>query len=379
MKKESRPFLKPRLVGRRFEDHAIPLDLLKDLASLEPMIIEVAKWKYLQKHPERKRSPKGFTKGISFELVAIEKGSACPAIQISYEYNGLLPIRDISYFEKARDAIVDSIRAAEQDEDVTKHLPDHLLSFFDSFGRSLHEGEAIEFPSKADEKPVRLDRKTRKKLLSASKISILTEEVVLWGAIPEADQEKMTFDIQLINGPRIRAPISPQYFEEIMKAFNGYKEGMKVKIRGVGRYNRFGKLESMEYIEEITILEPNDIEARIQELKSLQDGWLDGKGKAPNKDELEWFCDVFENQYPEKLPLPFIYPTPEGGLQLEWTLQDKEISLEIDLYTHEAEWHLLDLSSGEDEFQELDMNADKSWEWLVHRLTETGSERENKE
>jgi hypothetical protein len=37
------PFLTPRLVGDRFEGHAIPLEVLKDFAVLEEMIVEVAK------------------------------------------------------------------------------------------------------------------------------------------------------------------------------------------------------------------------------------------------------------------------------------------------------------------------------------------------
>jgi len=61
-------FLKPKLIGPRFEEHAIPLEILKDLAALEEMIIEVAKWKLLQEHPDRKRVPRGFTQGIELRL-----------------------------------------------------------------------------------------------------------------------------------------------------------------------------------------------------------------------------------------------------------------------------------------------------------------------
>lgn len=56
------PFLKPRMAGSRFDDHAIPLDMLKEFAVLEEMIVEVAKWHYLNDHPKRERSPRGFTK-----------------------------------------------------------------------------------------------------------------------------------------------------------------------------------------------------------------------------------------------------------------------------------------------------------------------------
>ena len=47
-------FLKPRLDGERFNEHSIPLELLKDFAALEEMLIEVAKWKFRQAHPDSK-------------------------------------------------------------------------------------------------------------------------------------------------------------------------------------------------------------------------------------------------------------------------------------------------------------------------------------
>ena len=67
-------FLRPRLVGKRFEGHSIPLELLGDLAVLEAMVIEVAKWRYLQDNPNRKRSPRKFTEGISLTLTSVEQG-----------------------------------------------------------------------------------------------------------------------------------------------------------------------------------------------------------------------------------------------------------------------------------------------------------------
>ena len=76
------PFLRPRLTGRRFEGHAIPLEFLKDLAVLEEMIVEVAKWRFLEKNPDRTRSPRGFTKGIELKLTGVEDGSAIAVISL---------------------------------------------------------------------------------------------------------------------------------------------------------------------------------------------------------------------------------------------------------------------------------------------------------
>lgn len=48
------------------------------------MIVEVAKWRYLQEHPNRKRSPRGFTDDLSLKLTGIEAGSAVPQISVFF-------------------------------------------------------------------------------------------------------------------------------------------------------------------------------------------------------------------------------------------------------------------------------------------------------
>lgn len=143
-------FLTPRLVGDRFADHAIPLEILKDLAALEEMILEVAKWRYLQEHPGRKRSPRGFIDDVSLKLTAIESGSACVRIEAVFEMPKLfppetLPPEHFEYFVKARDSIIDAVDAAEHGEVITHHLPDFLLGYFDRIGRGLRDAESIEF------------------------------------------------------------------------------------------------------------------------------------------------------------------------------------------------------------------------------------------
>jgi hypothetical protein len=44
---DTEPFLAPKMVGQRFEGHAIPLELLRDLAVLEEMVVSPADaWKH---------------------------------------------------------------------------------------------------------------------------------------------------------------------------------------------------------------------------------------------------------------------------------------------------------------------------------------------
>jgi hypothetical protein len=76
-------FMTPRLEGERFTRHAIPFEVLRDLAVLENLVIEAAKWKYLEAHSEHQRVPRGFTEGVSLQLSEVCDGSAIPVIMLT--------------------------------------------------------------------------------------------------------------------------------------------------------------------------------------------------------------------------------------------------------------------------------------------------------
>jgi hypothetical protein len=235
----------------------------------------------------------------------------------------------------------------------------------------LEDDEYIEFNPTDQAKPARLNKEVRRRLIEASdKANDFTDERVLRGAIPEMDQEKMTFELQIIDGPRVKAPIEPQYLEEVLEAFNGYKQGIKVQIRGIVRLNRYEKIEKIESIDVINLLDPLDVSMRLDELRKMKDGWLDGEGVAPDREGLEWFETMMEDYYPEDLPLPYIYPTGEGNLQLEWDMENLDVSLEVDLSTHEGELHILNLTTEQTSEVIYQLNDADEWHALIERLKE---------
>lgn len=369
------PFLRPRLIGKRFEGHAIPLEFLKDLAVLEEMIIEVAKWKFLKDHPDRKRSSRGFTEGIELKLTGVEDGSAIAVITLVVASSTLLPPDNQAYFEDARDAIVSVIDVAEQNKSITEHFPEETLAYFDRMGRSLRSGEAIEFTTPSHRTPVHLTKEIRRKLvLASSAVKELTEEITVRGVIPEADQDDMTFEIQLIDRRKVRAPMATQHVDTILRAFNGYTHGARVLIQGVGKFDRKERLQCFESIEHISHLDPLDIPARLDELRSLRDGWLDGRGVAPSLEGLDWLANAFDGRYPEDLPLPFVYPTAEGGIRAEWSVEPYEMSLEIDLSKKTGEWHQLKMDTDDEDTRTLNLEADEDWKWLADRVCKVQEE-----
>lgn len=365
------PFLKPRLTGERFRGGAIPLEVLKDFAVLEEMIVEVARWAYLNDHPERKRSPRGFASGISLKITGVNEGSAIPVIALFSAAPGLFPEQNQVYFERARDRIVNAIEAAGQHKPVTEHLPESLLGYFDRIGRSLREDESIQFNPDDPTRPASLTKTTRRTLLLASgHVQEVAEEVSLRGTIPEADQDTMSFTLQVINGPKIRATAGSQHLQTIIDAFNGYRTGTRVVLQGVARYNRFNRLQSIESVEHVSLLDPNDVAARLDEFRGLGPGWLDGKGVPPSSEGLNWLSRSFEANYPDHLPLPYLYPTAEGGVRVEWPFRAYDISMDVSLDSRRAEWHSLELDTDLEEHKELELDRMEDWRWVAGRLQE---------
>lgn len=357
-------FLRPRLVGKRFNEHTLPLDILKDFSALEEMLIEVAKRQYLAAHPDSQRAPKGFTKGLTLHLTAVEEGSVIPVIALSFAT--LFPSTDTKYFDQAKDQIIETIAATENNQPPT--LPPELLRYFNRFGRGLHEGEAMEFV-RSNGQTTALTPVTRKRLLQASQAESWTEEATLKGRVPEVDQADLSFELELHNGIKLKAPLMEAHRKTILDAFVGYQAGVMVAIKGVIERDRADRLKCFESVEHVTTLDPLDIETRLEELALLQDGWLDGKGLALDRPSLIRLAQAFDEGFNPELPLPHLYPTPEGGVQAEWTLGHWEVSLEITLPGLSAEYQAVHTASGETNEQRLSLNIEEGTDWAV--LNET--------
>ena len=368
---EDQAFLEPRLTGKRFENHAIPLELFKDFSALEELIIELAKYAYKQENRDRQRLPKGFTKNISLKLSGIGEGSAIPKIILDIQ-NQDHANEYKKYFDNSKEMILRGVSAANNiDEQISHYIPEEYLSYFDKIGRSLKDDEALELsPNNEDNKAI-INKSTRKLLLSSSRLEEITEEIVVRGKIFELDQKENIFTLQSSEGISVKAPVNSQHKSTILEAFNNYESGVKVLIQCLGCFNRNNKLISIQTVEHVSLLDINDVPSRIDELRFLKDGWLDGIGKAPLEEGLNWLSNQFDNYALEDMPLPLVFPTEEGNIQMEWSSDSFDISLEVDLTTQKAQLHILDFKTEKETSHDLDLSILSSWEELAQLIYET--------
>lgn len=360
-------FLKPRLDGARFDKHSIPLELLKDFAALEEMLIEVAKWKFREAHPQSKRIQRNFSKGLELHLANVEDGSAIASIVLMFA--GLFPAENNIYFEQARTEIIEAIASAEQGN--TPNLPPYLLSYFDRFGRGLREGETMEFKRDGGD-TARLTPTVRKQLIRSAHVSEWTEEVALRGKVSEIDQARQSFELELRDGTKLKAPLNEQHLETLLDAVRDYREGAYVLIQGVVKKDRQDHLKGFESVEHVSQLESLDVALRLEELATLKDGWLDGKGYTPMPEQLKWLASQFDAYFAADLPLPHLYPTPEGGLQAEWSLDAWEVTLEINLNNQTGEYQALNCNDRKTREHLLQLATADDWKALNDELKSIG-------
>ena len=371
--------LRPRLVGKRFKDGAIPLEFLEDLAHLRKMILEVAKWHFLHHNTERRRVPSKFASAVEIQLTGLERGSAVPVISIADPQStlaGSLPYERC--FTGAVEIIIETIDATRQGSlpSSNGYLPPKYLAHFNKIGRSLREDEFIQLQAPSVKGSTTLDKKTRRQLLQIANVREPSQEITIRGAISEVDQDDMTFDIHPIFGRKVSGTISEHHYETFMEAFNGYREGVRVAIEGVGKYDQQHRLTALQEIAQINILDPLDVPTRLGEFRDMKAGWLDGDGIAPARAGLDWLAESFERWYPDNAPLPFTYPTPSGGVQFEWSTGGQEISLEVDLRTRQSVWHRLDASTLSDDERELDLEEAASWQWIGAQIVRFSEQAE---
>ncbi len=112
----------------------------------------------------------------------------------------------------------------------------------------------------------------------------------------------------------------------------------------------------------------NDVLSRLDDLRGMQDGWYEGEGVAPSDAGLDWLSTTFERHYPDDAPMPYTYPTFEGGISMEWSVENNEAMLEINIDAHSAEWFWLDLDSDDECEKTINMDAIEDWQWLASEI-----------
>ena len=365
-------FLAPKLEGKRFEDHAIPVELLEDFAVLQELIFEIAKDIYLKQNPERQRVPKGFTDEVYLKLIDVKPGSAIPNFILASAMGvstSLFP-KNIEYFEQAKTELISYVVQSEKN-DITAEFKDKYKMYFNRLGKNLLASESIILnPNSNSDYKASINKTTRKQIiLSSNNNKEYSNTIFINAVVHEMNKENGTFGVMFEN--RIFQDIPyDNHFETIKNAFDDFENRPLVSIKASGIFNSNDKLKKIEQLESVDILDPLDISVRLKTLSELEEGWLNGEGKKLNVGRLQEFENLFNLYFNPHHPLPAIYPTIDGNIQLEWTIAEHEISLNVNLENLSAEYLCSNLTDDSSlEFLINSLSKSEDWEILNNGLS----------
>lgn len=274
-------FSQPRFTGARFDEHTLPVDVARDLAAYEALVLALAKHLYMQEHPDRQRVPRGFADNFRLDIERIESGSTQPVLALVVA--GILNVHGgaSDYFEQARDLVAECIAAPENQ--LPPAFPKELLSHFNQLGRSLRENEAMELPRATHASPAVLTPEKRRSLVLAGD-EIYEKEVTLQGMVTEVDWKKATFRLQLTDGKQMEVALKDD-FQDLVREFGG-RERHQAHLKGVVAYDAWDQPKRMISVESLEIIRNHSIASRLDEIAQLQDGWFEDAGRALNAEQL---------------------------------------------------------------------------------------------
>ena len=367
-------FLQLRLSGGRFSEPGMECPLAQDLLEIGELIVRVAKARYFAENPDRTRVPKGFMDDYAIKIVGFQKGSSVLQFECLPK-NGQQKLSGMGSaippeLVNARDYIYDVIERNEVGDyfEIDQNI-EAMVKYLKKISGQLFENEYCDYTVKTKKSPARLTKNSASQLDTTIKLPEDTQENVnLRGAIYELNLEKMTFEFRSLEGRKIIGKVSETHFQKIIDAFNSYTSNGKVLIVGAGTHRRDEPIASFDTISSITELNPLDVANQLSRFRDMKDGWYDGEGKAPAISDLEWLSEHYDKFVPNDIMLPNIFPTLEGGIEMEWAHKNNAISFEIDLETHQGRWFWFDHNSDDEKERTLQLDDEESWKWLVSEI-----------
>ena len=368
--------LRLRFNGGRFNDGSIPLSVLPSFSHLEALIADLA-WQEYSRETGAKKRNKAFIEAMDLQLSDIEVGSAVAIIRPSSPNPMMQGFNPLDEFrERSIKRIHQAISVAESGSDAGSVIEPELLSKFDHILPDLRNDESVEFPASLGPEPdyAVMTQTTRDNIIKASKAKTVVERGSIYAFIPEINKRTSSFELQAVDGSiRQKVKFQDSQFKTLRDAWESYRRdlaaGNPVLVVGELEVSQLGALRNIKCIEAINQLDPLDVRARLQQFKSLRDGWFDGEGTQFPREFLHELADRFDRWYPTELQKPAIFPHADGTIGCEWSLPKGECILTVDPSTDTADW--IDFSPRDESDEKervLDLGSDADWKWLSERV-----------
>lgn len=337
-----------RFHGGRFDTNALSFDALPDLLVYRDLLVDLSRHLWLEDHKGRVRAPRRFDEAFPLFLRGVEPGSACAIIERDETDPDLA-----EYMDRAGDLVNVLVGAAGTD--LCRHgtlpasapaFPASLARHFNRFGRKLRSDEWVELQIREAAGP-RYDASVRKRI-ALEYTGRYEEEIVLEGELGGVDLHRNRISIKTADGVIVDVPSCPaEVLESAVRLLRRL-----VQISVVAEFDRSGRRERVKEGRDIRAVNDEDssdaapLPEQFARLRRLPPGWLEPSTPALDSQGLGEFESFLESVVAAaECPLPFLYPTEDGGARAEWTLGPWEVALTADLTSGAVEFHATNVTA----------------------------------
>jgi hypothetical protein len=240
--------------------------------------------------------------------------------------------------------LINSVIATEAGQALPTAFPKDFYSYFNRIGRSLEDGEFIEWmPESATNKTV-LTPVKRKRLVLAHR-ETYEAEVTVAGAIEGLDTKRRTGTLNSLENQSVTFAFDDPFFSDLKEALGNKR--LTVNLNGIGVFDVNDRLTAITEIQQLELLPHLELVGAIEGLCELEDGWLEGGGMKPNPDNLLWLMNEVVRVFPVDFEYPAVVPTEDGNVIFEWIRPLSRIELEINFSDKQLELYATNLETSQ--------------------------------
>jgi hypothetical protein len=365
-----RPFT---LRGGRYEESGFPLEALPELARYERLVQDVARSLWKEGNPDRQRLPRGFGDRMRLRLIDVEPGSTVPVLSrpgdLSVDSSSTFSSRsEADVFDDAVRIVEDTFSAIAADKEFPPSLPLDLLPEFVRFGSTFRANERAEFSK--DGEVYTYNQGSRRTLLSRTTVQNYPVEGSIAGRVTSLDAERQQFRLTTLNGEIIPGNYENRSLTSDLRAvLDSRSHAQVVRLEGtfsIRGSNAVAEIQDVIYLElfEVPGTKWSD---RLIEIASLPRGWLgEEQGLEVAFPALDFARDLLREITDKLAASPGIFPTPDGGVQLEWQGESTTVSVEISPWL-DVRLYAYDEKT-DDEQAEEDANVSRASDFIARHL-----------
>lgn len=322
-----------KLKGGRFEKAGFPVRGLIELERLDELIRTVAKALWRRDHPDRVRVPKDFTAAFDLRLTRVDPGSVVPILErpVVDEDPGLFPAPSPDYFEQSIEVIEEAFAGIVANLELPPDFPDTAAAVMARFGSSFTDDERAVFRASGAD-PVEYSSTIRNKFFGSVRLGLLSQDGSRVGRVSALDVDEQTFTFAGLDSSKVQGVFTdPQRWADLHEVLKHESKTCWVRLQGSFRHRPDSSVHSIADVEAIEVFDVPTDKAwtrRLLELADLQDNWIED-GEAISTPSLEFARDLLQKDALWAEGVPSIFPTPQGGVQLEWISRGKRFVTSI--------------------------------------------------